>query len=118
MGLIEIEGMHFYAYHGHFETEQIVGNDFIIVLKMKTNFKAAAGSDDLNDALNYQEVYTLIKKEMAIKSRLLEHLANRILNVLFSKFPVLESAKVKVSKMNPPMGGEIEKVSVTLRRTK
>ena len=118
MGLIEIEGMRFYAYHGHFETEQIVGNDFIIDLQMKADCNKAALSDDLNDALNYQAIYTLVKKEMAVKSRLLENVAKRILDVLFAEFPNLENAKIKVSKMNPPMGGEIEKVSVTLSRKK
>lgn len=116
MGLIEIEGMHFYAYHGHFETEQIVGNEFIVYLQMNTDCNKAALSDDLNDALNYQAVYTLVKKEMAKKSRLLENVAKRILDALFAGFPNLENAKVKVSKMNPPMGGEIGKVSVTLSR--
>ena len=116
MGLIEIEGMHFYAYHGHFEAEQIVGNDFIVNLALKTNCNKAAVSDDLTDALNYQAVYTLVQKEMAIKSRLLEHVAKRILDSLFTNFSTIESVKIKVSKMNPPMGGEIEKVSVSLER--
>ena len=116
MGLIEIEGMHFYAYHGHFETEQIVGNDFIVDLQINTDCNKVAISDDLKDALNYQAVYTLVKKEMAIKSRLLENVAKRILDALFAEFSDLENAKVKVSKINPPMGGEIEKVSVTLLR--
>ncbi len=116
MGLIEIEGMHFYAYHGHFEVEQIVGNDFIVNLQMGVDCTKAALSDDLNDALNYQAVYALVQKEMAVKSRLLENVANRILDVLFAEFSNLENAKVKISKMNPPMGGEIDKVSVTLER--
>jgi dihydroneopterin aldolase len=116
MGLIEIEGMHFYAYHGHFEAEQIVGNDFIVNLEMRVDCCKAADSDNLDDALNYQAVYTLIQKEMAIKSRLLENVAKRILDALFAEFPNLQNAKAKVSKMNPPMGGEIEKVSITLER--
>jgi dihydroneopterin aldolase len=116
MDLIEIEGMHFYAYHGHFEAEQIVGNDFIVNLTMNADCSKAADSDNLDDALNYQAVYTLIQQEMEIKSRLLEHVAKRILDALFAEFTNLQNAKVKVSKMNPPMGGEIEKVSVTLER--
>jgi len=116
MGLIEIEGMHFYAYHGHFETEQIVGNDFIVDLQIDTDCKKAGLSDNLDDALNYQVVYTVIKNVMSIKSRLLENVAQRILDALFAEFPNLENVKVKVSKINPPMGGEIEKVSVTLSR--
>lgn len=118
MGIIEIEGMHFYAFHGHFEAEQIVGNDFTVDLQIKTDCNKAGLSDDLKDALNYQAVYTLVKKEMGIKSRLLENVSKRILDSLFAEFPNLEDAKIKVSKMNPPMGGEIKKVSVTLSRKK
>ncbi|SHJ64495.1 dihydroneopterin aldolase [Tangfeifania diversioriginum] len=116
MGLIEIEGMHFFAFHGHFEAERVVGNDFLVDVSIKTDCTAAAKSDNLDDALNYQAVYNLIKTEMKIKSHLLENVAGRILDALFNEFPSIESAKVKVSKMNPPMGGQIEKASVTLSR--
>ncbi len=116
MGRIEIEGMHFYAYHGHYEAEQIVGNAFNVDLALETNCDSAAVSDDLNDALNYQAVYEIVQKEMMQKSRLLENVAKRILDALYHSFPSLEKATVKVSKLNPPMGGQIEKVSVTLSR--
>lgn len=116
MGLIEIEGMKFYAYHGHFEAEQIVGNEFIVDLTLKTDCNAAAKTDDLSYALNYQTVYDLVKQEMSKPSRLLENVAKRILDTLYDAFSNIEEAKVKVSKLNPPMGGEIEKVSVTLWR--
>ncbi len=114
MGLIKIEGMKFYAFHGHFEAERVVGNNFEVDIQIKTDCSKAANSDNLNDALNYQEVYLLIKSEMEKTSRLLEHVAQRILDVLFLKFPEIEKAKIKISKLNPPMGGQIERVSVTL----
>ena len=116
MGIVEIEGMHFYAYHGHFEAERIVGNDFLVDVWLETDCLKAASSDDLEDALNYQAVYNLIKKEMQVKSHLLEHVAGRILNTLFVEFSAIQKARVKVSKLNPPMGGQIEKASVTLIR--
>lgn len=116
MGTIEIEGMHFYAYHGHFEAERIVGNDFLVDVRLETDCSEAAVTDNLDDALNYQAVYDLIKKEMQVKSHLLEHVAGRILNALFTNFPSIQKAKVKVSKLNPPMGGQIEKASVTLSK--
>jgi len=116
MGRIQIEGMHFYAYHGHFEAEQIVGNAFNVDLALETNCDEAAKSDDLKDALNYQAAYEIIQKEMMQKSRLLENVAKRILDALYISFPAIEKATVKVSKLNPPMGGQIEKVSVTLSR--
>ena len=116
MGIIEIEGMKFYAYHGHFESEQVVGNEFTVNLKIKTDCNKAAISDNLNDALNYQNVYEIIKQEMSVNSHLLENVAKRILDSLYSNFKAIIKAEIKISKMNPPMGGEIEKVSVTMSR--
>lgn len=118
MGRIAIEGMQFYAYHGHFEAERVVGNSFTVDLWMDTDCSAAAVSDNLDDALNYQAAYTLVKKEMAVTSKLLENVADRILNALMFEFSQLEKAEVKITKMNPPMGGEIEKVSVSMARTR
>jgi 7,8-dihydroneopterin aldolase/epimerase/oxygenase len=116
MGMIEIEGMEFYAYHGHFAAEQVVGNRFIVNVSLVTDCSKAALSDDLTDALDYQQAYQLIQEEMAIKSRLLEHVAGRILERFKKEHPSIEKIKIKISKLNPPMGGEIEKVSVTLER--
>jgi len=116
MGIIEIEGMHFYAFHGHFESEQKVGNEFIVNLKIETDCSRASISDNLDEALNYQTVYGIVKKEMTITSHLLENVAKRILDSLYLSLESLKRAEVKISKMNPPMGGEIEKVSVTLSR--
>jgi dihydroneopterin aldolase len=118
MGLIRIEQMEFYSYHGCFEEERIVGNRFIVDLKMETDMARAFESDRIGDALNYQTAYDLIKEQMKIKSYLLEHIACRILDALFNKFPELEKATVKVSKLNPPMGGKIGSVSVELNRAK
>jgi len=116
MDVIEIEGMEFYAYHGHFAEEQIVGNRFVVDVALFTDCSKAAKSDDLDDALNYQSVYQSVNEEMQIKSHLLENVAGRILNRLYEDFKSIEKAKVKISKLCPPMGGQIEKVSVTLER--
>lgn len=116
MGVIEIEGMEFYAYHGHFAAEQVVGNHFEVYVRLETECGAAADSDNLEDALNYQAVYETIKEIMQIKSALLENVGKRILDELYKRFPAIEKARIKISKMNPPMGGEIERVSVTLER--
>ncbi len=116
MGLIEIEGMKFYAFHGHFESEQVVGNEFTVNLKIETDCDKAAISDNLKDALNYQTAYKIVKKEMLIPSHLLENVAKRILDSLYNQFSSIIKAEVKISKLNPPMGGEIEKVCITLIR--
>ncbi len=117
MGIIQIEGMEFYAYHGHFEEERLVGNDFIIDLIIETNLEPAAISDQIEDAVNYQELYNLIKEQMKIKSALLEHVANRIINSIYTKFDTkIKSVNVKISKMNPPLNGKIKKVSIVMER--
>ena len=113
---IEIEGMEFYAYHGCYETEQIVGNKFSVDLYIEADCKEASETDDLIKAVNYQRAYELIKDQMHIKSHLLEHVCKRILDTLYENFDGIQKAKIKVSKMNPPMGGKIEKVSVSLCR--
>lgn len=116
MGIIEIEGMEFYAFHGHFKQEQIVGNKFLVNISIETNCTKAGITDNLNDALDYQKVYNLIKKEMDQKSFLLENICSRILDRLYLEFNNIEKASIKVSKINPPMGGQIKKVSVTMTR--
>lgn len=116
MGYIEIEGMEFYAYHGHYEEEQIVGNRFLIDLKIETDCSKAAESDDIEDAVNYQSAYKIIKAEMKKKSNLLENIAARILDAIYEKLDNLKSVTIKVSKMNPPMGGKIKKVSITMTK--
>ena len=112
--LIEIEGMEFYAFHGHFEVEKIAGNRFIVNLTIEADCSKAAQTDRLEDTLDYQKAYLAVKEEMAIPSDLLEHVAQRIINHIKVEFPQAIKVKVKVSKMNPPMGGQIEKVSLTL----
>lgn len=116
MGLIEIEGMEFYAYHGHFKQEQVVGNKFLVNIAIETNCTNAGQSDNLKDALDYQKVYSLIKEEMEQKSFLLENICKRVLDRLYNEFDTIQKATIKVSKINPPMGGQIEKVSITLSR--
>lgn len=113
---IHIEGMKFYAFHGHYPVEQVVGNEFIVELKVETEENEALSSDKLNDAINYQTAYEIVRAEMNISSNLLEHVANRILNSLYTRFSLISRVEVKISKLNPPLGGEIEKVSVILSK--
>lgn len=115
MGVISIENMEFYAYHGCFKEEQQIGTWFQIDLKMEVDTSFAELSDNLEDTVNYQAVYHTIKREMSQNSKLLEHLARRILDALFREYPVV-SAEVAVRKKNPPLGGKMGSVMVTLRR--
>lgn len=115
-GIIELEEMEFYAYHGCYKEEQIVGNRFLVSITIVTNVTLAAQTDKIQDALNYVKVYEIVKSEMKQTSHLLEHITSRILDSLYRNFPFIQKATVKVSKMNPPMGGQMKKVSLTLSR--
>ncbi len=117
MGKIVIEEMEFYAFHGHYQEEQIVGNRFLVDLELESNLTAPAESDQLVDAVNYQQAYQLIKKEMRRKkSNLLENIAKRILDALYAEMEGIEKATIRVRKMHPPMGGPIKSVGITMSR--
>jgi len=115
-GIIELEDMEFYAYHGCYNEEQTNGNKFIVNLKVKTDVSIPAKSDKIEDALDYVKIYELIKTEMAQRSHLLEHIASRILDKLFEQFYKIITAEVRVSKISPPIEGKIKSVSVILKR--
>jgi dihydroneopterin aldolase len=116
MGLIQIEGMEFFAYHGCFKEEQVIGTRFMVDITIEVNTSAAEVSDDLKKTLNYQAVYLLIKAEMSIKSHLLEHVGRRIIASIRQHHPDVGHMKVKVMKLNPALadGGKVKQVSVTL----
>ncbi len=116
MAIIELENMEFYAYHGCFKEEQVVGNQFLVSLLLEVNTKLAQESDNLIDTVNYQTVYQIVSKEMQQKSKLLEHVAERIIAAVHDNFHEIRRIWVKVSKLNPPLGGKVERVSVTLER--
>jgi dihydroneopterin aldolase len=116
MAMIEIEGMEFYAFHGHFEVEKVAGNRFLVTLKIVTDCSKAGQTDRLEDTLDYQKAYQAVKEEMSIPSDLLEHVAQRIISRIKNEFPEVQKVMVKISKMNPPMGGQIERVSVSMEK--
>jgi dihydroneopterin aldolase len=116
MSLIKLEGMEFFAYHGCFKEEQIIGTKFRVDLTIEANVDEAATNDDLHLTINYLSVYQMIKKQMEIKSKLLENVGKRILDELYVQFPGVIKAEVKVSKLNPPLGGKLDSVSLTLSR--
>jgi len=116
MGLIQIENMEFYAFHGHYKEEQIVGNRFLVDLTIETDMSIPSKSDNLKDAVNYQRAYQIVKTEMERKSHLLENIAGRILDALYSEMTGIKKATIKVSKLNPPIGGRIGSVSIVMEK--
>ena len=106
--------MEFFAYHGCFHEEQIIGTHFKVDLELDVDTTKAEISDHLKDTINYMEVYGLVQHEMEQKSQLIEHVARRIIDALKSAFPEIASVQVKISKINPSLGGKVKQVACVL----
>jgi dihydroneopterin aldolase len=115
MATIALHDLMFYAHHGCFEEERLIGTRFKVDVEMVTDGCKAALTDCLEDAIDYSRVYELISAEMSVTSLLLENVAGRILQRLTEAFFLIE-CRVTVSKMAPSLGGEAGRASVTLTR--
>ena len=109
-----LDDLHFFAYHGVAPQETMVGNEYALSLRLKTDITRAMATDDVVDTLNYAEIHQAIKEEMSIPSKLLEHVCGRIVQRLFRDFPALEHIDLKLSKRNPPMGADIASAGVEI----
>jgi dihydroneopterin aldolase len=111
MGKLMLQGMEFFSYHGCFKEEQIIGAKYLVDLTVELDTSQAEVSDRLNDTLNYTSLYSVIKQEMEQKSFLIEHVAYRIKESLKQSHGNIESIELKISKINPPVGGKMKDVS-------
>jgi dihydroneopterin aldolase len=114
MNRVELVDMHFFAHHGCFKEEQIIGNNFIVNFWAEADLSLPAKTDRIEDALNYQIVYNIIKEQMETSSHLLEHVACRILDAIKKEFPYIVKAQIKIDKLNPPLGGQVGASRVTM----
>jgi len=114
MNKILVEGIRIYAYHGCLEEEAKIGADYIVNVVLETDFSNAAQTDDLTKTIDYVTVYNIVKAQMAIRSKLIEHVAQRIIDALKKEFSFLKKTEVKVTKLNPPMHGHVDSVSVVI----
>jgi len=112
MGKIILEDIEIYAHHGHLKEEQTIGARFRVNLDIEISNEKACISDRLEDTLDYQKAYDIVCNEMKETSALLEHIALRISRGILNASSLIKLVKVKVSKLNPPLGGNVKAVSV------
>ena len=119
MGKIYLKNIRLYSYHGCMDEEKKIGSDYVVNLKVKTDLSASSKSDNLADTVDYVNLYSIVKEEMDQRAKLLETVADRIINRVLKDHPDVIKASVKVAKKNPPIGGNVEEVAVKreLRRT-
>lgn len=103
-----------YAYHGVAPQENLIGNEYIIDLRLKVDISKATQTDEVTDTVNYAEIHRVVMEEMAVPSKLLEHVGGRIAEKLLELFPTIEEVELCLSKRNPPMGADIESAGIEI----
>ena len=114
MGVIKLKNIRTFSYHGCLIEEGKIGSDYIVDLKIKANLQQSAQSDHLADTVDYVHLNKIVAEEMAIRSHLLEHVAKRIIIRVLAEIESVEKTTVWVSKVNPPIGGDVEAVTIEM----
>ncbi|MGG7034912.1 MAG: dihydroneopterin aldolase [Flavobacterium sp.] len=114
MGIIRLKNIRTFSYHGCLLEEGKIGSDYTVDLEIRTDLVPSSLSDKLSDTVDYVLLNKIVVEQMAIRSHLLEHVARRIINECLEKIPAIIKIKVAVSKINPPIGGDVEAVTIEL----
>lgn len=116
MGKIQVNNIKLYANHGCLEEEAKIGSWYRVDVEVKASLKKSARTDDLIDTVDYVHLNHIVKEEMQIRSKLLEEVAQRILNRFFKEIRLIQKAKISVAKINPPIGGNVAEVAIILTK--
>jgi dihydroneopterin aldolase len=114
MGIIKLKNIRTYSYHGCLIEEGKIGSDYAVDLEVKTDLRKSALSDHLKDTVDYMLLNRIVEEEMAIRSNLLEHVAHRIIKRIFDEVAAISRITLAVSKLNPPIGGDVEAVTIEM----
>ena len=114
MGIIKVENIRVFAHHGCLKEETTIGSDYRVDVVVKADLRESAVSDKLNDTVDYVFLNTVVREEMAKPSKLLETVAKRILDRFFNEDKLITKATVAVSKINPPIGGDVNMVTIEM----
>ena len=114
MGIIKLKNIRTYSYHGCLIEEGKIGSDYTVNLEVKTDLRKSSNTDNLSDTVDYVLLNRIVVEEMAIRSDLLEHVAHRIIMRIFEEVPEISRIIVAVSKINPPIGGDVEAVTIEM----
>lgn len=112
MGTIFVNDIKVYAHHGCMPEERRIGSDYIVNIEVKADLSKSAITDNLEDTVDYVSINQIVKDQMAISSNLLEHVAQRIINAIIEKHDEVREVVVDVSKINPPINGDVKSVTV------
>ncbi len=114
MGIIKLKNIRTYSYHGCLIEEGKIGSDYSVDLEVKTDLRKSSLSDKLEDTVDYVLLNRIVEEEMAIRSNLLEQVAHRIIKRIFDEVAAISRITLAVSKLNPPIGGDVEAVTIEM----
>jgi len=114
MGVIKVNGIKLYAYHGCMSEEARIGTNYIVDVTVHTDLKRAAETDELHDTTDYVSINQIVQKQMMIRSKLIEVVCKRILDMIMDEHQEVMKAEVTITKMHPPINGDVDSVSVTM----
>ena len=112
---IEVNGIQLYAFHGCLEEEGRIGGHYIVDVSLTTDFTSAALSDDLTQTVDYVDINRIVSEEMAIRSKLIEHVGQRISRRIYQELKAIEKLKVKITKLCPPINGDVQNVAIIMK---
>jgi len=115
--IIEVNGIKLYAFHGCLPEEEKIGGNYLVDVSMETDFQLAAKTDTLENTIDYVVVNKIVAEEMAIRSKLIEHVGYRIIERLKSTLHNLLLVKVKITKICPPINGDVENVAIIIEES-
>lgn len=116
VGKVKIDNIRVYAHHGCLKEETAIGSEYRVDVSVDADLSIASQSDNLSDTVDYVHMNHIVKQEMETPSKLLEHVGQRIIARIFKEIEIVDSAQIWVSKINPPIGGDVEKVTVVLKK--
>ena len=112
--IIEVNGIRLYSFHGCLEEEGLIGGNYIVDVRLKTDFSAAAKSDNLSETIDYVDINKIVAEEMSLRSKLIEHVGKRIIDRIKKESVGTEKVRVKITKLCPPINGDVENVAIII----
>ncbi len=116
MGIIKLTNIRTFSFHGCLEEEAKIGSNYRVDLKIKTNLQPSSETDELTDTVDYVDLNRIVVEEMAIRAKLLEHVAKRIIDRVLNELQMVTKIEVEVTKLNPPIGGDVEGVTIIMKK--
>ncbi|WP_329806836.1 dihydroneopterin aldolase [Flavobacterium facile] len=116
MGIIKLTNIRTFSFHGCLEEEAKIGSNYSVNLTIKTNLEPSSKTDELTDTVDYVDLNRIVVEEMAIRAKLLEHVAKRIIDRVLEELKMVTKIEVEVTKLNPPIGGDVEGVTIKMKQ--